>query len=680
MCQPSSIFHSNLDFPKRFLVCCVWLVLSPVSLLAQDYRNSIASTEFDYITDSDPSTFQRIDFRGIENAEMPDDRPGDRELRQRAYVFVSRFSDGTSVQIAIDNAFQTQKAAEKEAMRYVHRLGKLPTTLRKGVSRLVVHQGGKNSTAFSDIGLIVVYSDNATKRISNHDLEETIFHESVHAAWDKQYASSEGWRRAQAQDGRFVTIYANENPGREDLAETALFAYTLTHHPERIPAADAKKILKAIPARIRFVANLIPPDKPIFYQVGNANGAGKAVIANDETSKPSSIANDKCQIDFTRTGQLSDILSNALMREFGKEQKAVRSFLDRKTKQASDSEQLFQWTMSQFDLGETELKAAIVKYQHCNCSHELDPAANDRLRRLLDQWKPTSKSDQLSKTKVLPNLTESVIAEGSIIFNYVDANHRRRLSLDVYRPKNQDGLSPAIVMYFGGGWQNGRPGLFAPLAQALAQRGYVCIVPEYRLSGEAPFPAAVHDAKSAVRWTRKFSKRFKIDPNRIACIGGSAGGHLSGFVAATSGSMKFEGDGEHRDTSSEVQAAIVMCGPMNLLDPKMVQSVESAANESTGHAVIDFLQGETPSSNEALYRQASPISYAGPHLPPMLFIDGELDNPGKRYIEFRAILDKHQVPNDFVMLEKAPHPFWVFEKWFWPTVNSVDGFLKKHLK
>ncbi len=285
-----------------------------------------------------------------------------------------------------------------------------------------------------------------------------------------------------------------------------------------------------------------------------------------------------------------------------------------------------------------------------------------------------------NRTKVRPNMTERVIAEGSIIFNYVDAKRRRRLTLDLYRPMNAEGLSPAIVMYFGGGWQNGRPGLFAPLAQALAQRGYVCVVPEYRLSGETPFPAAVYDAKAAVRWTRKFAKRFKIDPNRIASIGGSAGGHLSGFVAATSGSGKFEGEGEHRDMSSAVQAAIVMCGPMNLLDPKTVERVEAAAKTPAGHAMIDFLQGETPSSNEALYREASPLTHVGANAPPMLFIDGEFDNPRKRYTEFRAVLDRHKIANEFVMMPKAPHPFWGSEEWFQPTVVAVDEFLQKHLK
>ncbi len=288
-----------------------------------------------------------------------------------------------------------------------------------------------------------------------------------------------------------------------------------------------------------------------------------------------------------------------------------------------------------------------------------------------------AKKKGIDRSKVVPDMSEGVRAEGSIIFNYVDEKRRRRLSLDLYRPEKQEGLSPAIVMYFGGGWQNGRPALFAPLAQALAQRGYVCVVPEYRLSGEAPFPAAVHDAKSAIRWTRKNAKRYQIDPDRIACIGGSAGGHLSGFVAATSGSGMFEGEGEHRDASSEVQAAIVMCGPMDFLDPQMVKTIEAAAGKPEGHAVIDFMQGETPSSNGRLYKEASPLTYVGAATPPMLFIDGEFDRPEARYTKFRKVLDHHDIVNEFVLMPQAPHPFWVMREWFDPTVDAVDDFLKR---
>ncbi|MEO0416736.1 MAG: alpha/beta hydrolase [Verrucomicrobiota bacterium] len=281
-------------------------------------------------------------------------------------------------------------------------------------------------------------------------------------------------------------------------------------------------------------------------------------------------------------------------------------------------------------------------------------------------------------TKVKPNMTEGVEAMGSFIFTYVDDKKRRRLTLEMYRPAEITEPRPAIVFYFGGGWQNGRPGLFAPMAQALAQRGYITVLPEYRLSGEAEFPAAVNDAKAAVRWTRKNAKRFKIDPDRIACMGGSAGGHLSGFVAATSETGGFEGEGEHQDVSSAVQAAVVMCGPMDLLAPDVVEKIEQSAKGKAAHPAIPFLGG-LPSTHEEVYRQASPVTHVSAHTPPMLFIDGEKDRPRERYTTFWPLLEKHGVPYEFVMMPQAPHPFWNNREWFLPTVEAVEGFLKKHL-
>ena len=266
------------------------------------------------------------------------------------------------------------------------------------------------------------------------------------------------------------------------------------------------------------------------------------------------------------------------------------------------------------------------------------------------------------RVKVRPVFTEGIRVEGSMIFTYVDEKRRRRLSLDLYKPEKQDGPLPAIVMFFGGGWQNGRPALFAPLGQALAQRGYVCVVPEYRLSGEAPFPAAVHDCKSAIRGTRANAKRFGIDPDRIATIGGSAGGHLSGFMGATNGIARFEGGGDHRDHSSEVQVSIVMCGAMDLLDPHILQRIAKAKDSPRGDSVIDFLGGHLPTKNEATYKEASPLTHVGKHSPPYLFIDGQFDRPELRYVDFRKRLDAHMIPNQFVLMPKGPHPFWVFEE------------------
>ncbi len=289
-------------------------------------------------------------------------------------------------------------------------------------------------------------------------------------------------------------------------------------------------------------------------------------------------------------------------------------------------------------------------------------------------------STEPDHTRVMPNRHERVIKEPHLQYTHVDERRKRRLTLDLYRPSKGEAAHPAIVMFYGGGWMNGRPGLFAALAQALTQRGYVCVVPQYRLSGEKPFPAAVHDCKAAIRWTRKNAKRYNIDQGRIAAMGGSAGGHLAGFMASSNGVKRFEGKGDHQSISSDVQAAVVMCGAMNLLEPFIVERLEKAAGTLRSDAVIDFMGGALPNQKPGIYQEASPATHVSKRTPPMLFIDGELDKPGLRYASIWPRLDELKIPYEFIKMPKAPHPFWGMREWFIPTVDAADAFLKKHLR
>lgn len=255
-----------------YLLTYLTLIVSAGSLQAQDFKNSIASSDFDFITKDDPSTFEKLVFVGQGQSEMPDKR-NNGGLWRDAYRFTASFSDHTKVDLFVDSKDKDRSAARHEAMRYVDPLGKLPTALRQGVDRLCIHWGGKTTTAFSDQGLIVIYADNASVRISNHDLEETIFHESVHAAWDAKHAKSDRWKRAQSLDGGFATLYAKSKPDQEDLAETALFAFTIIHHPQRLPQSVRTQLETTVGNRILYVEQLIPLGKPIHYPVQRSETA-----------------------------------------------------------------------------------------------------------------------------------------------------------------------------------------------------------------------------------------------------------------------------------------------------------------------------------------------------------------------------------------------------------------------
>jgi pectinesterase len=297
--------------------------------------------------------------------------------------------------------------------------------------------------------------------------------------------------------------------------------------------------------------------------------------------------------------------------------------------------------------------------------------------------KPKQEEAAKKKTNGKRRLVPPRFAEGLIIgraqYTYVDDQKKRRLTLDTYRPKDvaPNTKLPILVIYFGGGWINGRPGHMTPLAQAIAQRGYVTVVPNYRLSREAPFPAALHDCKAAIRWARSHAKSLKGDPDKIAVTGGSAGGHLAGLVAATNGMQEFEG--RESNVSSEVQALIVMCGSMDLLSESTQRNIKLSEERGQVHPIIQFLGGP-PSTRREAYIKASPNTHLGTSMPPSLFIDGELDNPRIRYTETWKKMADLGISHEFVLMEDGPHPFWNYEQWFDATINAFDTFLTKQFK
>ncbi|NDH95714.1 MAG: alpha/beta hydrolase, partial [Planctomycetia bacterium] len=109
------------------------------------------------------------------------------------------------------------------------------------------------------------------------------------------------------------------------------------------------------------------------------------------------------------------------------------------------------------------------------------------------------------------------------------------------------------------------------LAVDLARRGYVAAAIEYRLAAEAAFPAAIHDCLAAVRFLRLQASVYSIDPDRIAAVGGSAGGHLVGLMASGGTNPLLAGDGGNPSASSEIQLAVVMAGPLQIASGQVAE-------------------------------------------------------------------------------------------------------------
>jgi len=223
-----------------------------------------AGTVFDIIRTSDPTTLTCLVASGRGERQIWDKRVEDEPVID-AFLFDAHYSDGTNIEIAINPEFGD--AALAEAERYAAPLGQLPTPLRDGIDRFSVHAGRAGFHAGT--GQIVVYAETTDNRLDYDHLEESLFHEAVHASWDADHRLSAGWIAAQQADGMFLTEYGQNSPEREDLAETALFAFALLHHPERFPPADTAATRNAVPHRIEYVAGLLPVDRPLVHSVSD---------------------------------------------------------------------------------------------------------------------------------------------------------------------------------------------------------------------------------------------------------------------------------------------------------------------------------------------------------------------------------------------------------------------------
>jgi acetyl esterase/lipase len=209
----------------------------------------------------------------------------------------------------------------------------------------------------------------------------------------------------------------------------------------------------------------------------------------------------------------------------------------------------------------------------------------------------------------------------------------RPLKLDLYVPKNVTVLKPAVVFIHGGGFEIGEPRsefTYANWTQVLARlaaRGYVVASITYRFSGEARFPAAVQDAKDAIRWLRKNAAIYGIDANKIIVWGPSAGGYLAAMVGTTCHAKALDADSAYPEVSSCVAAAVDWFGPTDFTilgsggASKKFLGCEPSARTGEVSSAVNKLALCTKESLDAV----NPISYVAADSPAFLVMHGESD-------------------------------------------------------
>ena len=176
-----------------------------------------------------------------------------------------------------------------------------------------------------------------------------------------------------------------------------------------------------------------------------------------------------------------------------------------------------------------------------------------------------------------------------------------RITLDVHYLKNGDGIRPALVVIHGGGWTNLDKDYLTWLAKDAAKHGYVVFNINYRLAGQAKYPAAVEDCQAAIRWVRANAKNYNVDPNRVGGFGESAGGHLACMVG-----LLDSRDESMPDISSRATCVVDFYGVADLTPAELPKEKYSEAE--TFVAICEYFIGKKHSEAPELFADASPLN------------------------------------------------------------------------
>jgi acetyl esterase/lipase len=224
-----------------------------------------------------------------------------------------------------------------------------------------------------------------------------------------------------------------------------------------------------------------------------------------------------------------------------------------------------------------------------------------------------------------------------------------KLPLYVYNPPGHKTTDrrPVIVFFFGGGWNAGSPGQFAPQCEYLASRGMVAITADYRVASRHQVKAVecVKDAKSTIRWVRQHAEELGIDPEKIVASGGSAGGHIAACTGVIPG----------QEASSDDQSVSSVPNAMALFNPAVVLA------ELDGQKLLDPEKAAGMKDRAGLDpKLISPAHHVREKLPPTIIFHGTKDTavPYPTVEAFTALMKEAGNRCELVDFEGQAHGFF----------------------
>lgn len=266
-----------------------------------------------------------------------------------------------------------------------------------------------------------------------------------------------------------------------------------------------------------------------------------------------------------------------------------------------------------------------------------------------------------------PTLPEDIEAHKDVVYAERDSGP---LKLDVYVPKTVEEPQPCIIFVHGGGWSKGNKGDYIFYNVHFAKLGYVTASISYRFAPDHHWPDQYQDETCAIRYLVDHAAEYKIDPTKIALVGGSAGGHLV-LMAAYGEGIPMDCPGATEATPVPISCVVNFYGVTDCTPP----GVNSARE-------ITRLIGKPYSEAADIYAQASPITFVRPGVPPTLTFHGTVDElvPLDQSERLHAALDKAGVDNYYDPVSGWPHTMDIVE-----GVNAhcravMENFFAKYLR
>jgi len=266
-----------------------------------------------------------------------------------------------------------------------------------------------------------------------------------------------------------------------------------------------------------------------------------------------------------------------------------------------------------------------------------------------------------------PDIPDEIHKYTDIVYKTVG---ERQLKLDLFQPDNLNQAAPVLVFIHGGGWKKGDKDDYRLYLVDFAMRGYITVTLSYRFSQEAVFPAALNDVKCAIRWIKTNAKKYNINPDKIAVIGGSAGGHLAMMIGYSSDVAEFNEGCAADSIRSSVQVVVNLYGPSDL-----------TTDEAVARPSVKNFIGESYVKSMQKYTNASPINHITPDDPPTLIFHGTLDELVP--VEQSDILNKKLtdigVPVEYHRLKGWPHTMDMGAKINEYCQYYMNAFFEKYL-